>query len=279
VNAPGQDDTHAWGDPAVVAARRRWSAAGEATTREATDALLAAAQLRPGLRVLDLASGNGNPALAIAAAVAPDGRVVATDPVPDLLAQAAERARTAGIGTLTTRQASADALPFPDASFDLVTCRFGVMYFPDLPRALAEVRRVLKPGGRVVFAAWGAATQPFFQFTFGILLRYVDPSFAAEAHSPFKFGRPGTLAADLNEAGFTAVREEFRDIALRFPGTVEEFWQYMAESAALVHQLLESLAPAQRDRFLAEACAALRPCADGPEVRISAVVVIASATR
>jgi ubiquinone/menaquinone biosynthesis C-methylase UbiE len=279
VPAPQPSPAETWGDPAVVAARRRWSAAAEATTREITDALIAAAKLRPGLRVLDLASGNGNPALAIAAAVAPHGRVVATDPVPDLLVQAAERARAAGLANLSTQQAGADALPFSDASFDLVTCRFGIMYFPDLPRALGEARRVLKPGGRAVFAAWGPTSQGFFQLIFAPLLRYVDASFAAEAYSPFKFGAPGTLAAPLASAGFTAAREEFRDITLRFPGSVEVFWVYMRESAALVHQMYESLAPAQRERFLAEAHAALRPCAAGPEVRIPANIVLASATR
>jgi ubiquinone/menaquinone biosynthesis C-methylase UbiE len=279
LTAPEQNAAHTWGDPAVVAARRRWTSASDATTREATEALLAAAELRPGLRVLDLASGNGNPALSIAAAVAPDGRVVATDVVPDLLAYAGERARAGGLTNFSTRQASADSLPFPDASFDLLTCRFGVMFFPDVPRALEEARRVLKTGGRVIFAAWGPTAQPFFQLTFGILLRHVDASFAAEAHSPFKFGHPGTLSAALSSAGFDEVREESREMVLRFPGTVEEFWQYMLESAALVHKLYESIAPGKRERFVAEAHAALRPCVDGPRVHIPATIVLASALR
>ncbi|MGH9581069.1 MAG: class I SAM-dependent methyltransferase, partial [Terriglobales bacterium] len=268
-----------WGDPAVVAARRRWTPASEATTREATEALLAAAELRPGLHVLDLASGTGNPALSIAAAIAPDGRVFATDIVPGLLAYADERARGSGLANFSTRQASADSLPFPDASFDLLTCRFGVMFFPDVPRALQKARRALKIGGRVVFAAWGSTAQPFFQLTFGILLRHVDASYAAEAHSPFKFGQPGTLFEALRSAGFAAVHEESREIALRFPGTVEEFWHYMLESAALAHQLFESIAPGKRERFIAEAHAALRPYADGPSVNIPAAIVLASATR
>lgn len=279
MNAPEQNAAQTWGNPAVVAARRRWTEASEATTREATEALLAAAQLRPGMRILDLASGTGNPALSIATAIAPDGHVTATDFVPDLLAYADERARARGLANFSTRHASADALPFPDASFDLITCRFGVMFFPDVPGALCEAGRVLKPGGRVIFAAWGPTTQPFFQLTFGILLRHVDASLASEAHAPFKFGRPGTLSAALKSAGFAEVGEEFREIILRFPGAVEEFWQYMLESAALVHHLFESIAPENRDRFVAEAHAALRPCADASRVHIPAAIVLASATR
>jgi len=279
MKTPEQNAAETWGSPEVVAARRKWTEAQEATTREATEVLLAAAQLRPGMRVLDLASGTGNPALAIAAAVAPQGQAAATDIVPDLLAYAEERARARGLANFSTQQASADSLPFPDVSFDLVTCRFGVMFFPQLPAALREVRRVLKLGGRAVFVAWGPTSQPFFQLTFGLLLQHVDTSFEAEAHEPFKFGQQGTLSAALKGAGFPDVREESREITLRFPGSVEEFWTYLLESAALVRKLFEGIAPEKRDRVLAQAYTALRPHADGSNVLIPAMIVVASATR
>src|SRR4051794_34281676 len=120
------------------AMRRRWSAnaatMGALAAREggllaaATELMLAALTVRPGLRVLDVASGPGDPAIALAATLAPtDGQVVATDLVPEMLRLGEERAAERGITNLTFQQADAEALPFPDASFGAVTCRFGLM--------------------------------------------------------------------------------------------------------------------------------------------------------
>ncbi len=120
---------------------RQWSAELAAQTRAATELMLQEAQVRPGMQVLDLASGTGEPALSLAAAVAPDGQVTATDLVPVMLAVTQEHALTRGLTNLTTQQADIEALPFSDASFDAITCRFGIMFCPDMPRAM-EVRAV-----------------------------------------------------------------------------------------------------------------------------------------
>jgi SAM-dependent methyltransferase len=259
-----------------MAGRRRWTEAADEKTREATDVLLAAADLRPGLRVLDLASGAGNPALFLASRVAPGGAVVATDLVADALAFAAERARARGLSNVCFGAASADALPFPDASFDRVTCRFGVMFFPDVDAALREARRVLRPGGRAVFVAWGPAQQPFFRSTFEVLLRHLDTSFAAEAEMPFRFGAGGILAQALGGAGFAGAREEFREIVLRWPGTPEEMWQYLHESGAVLRRLFEAIPPERRAAAGEEVVGALRAYAVPPGVHVPATVLVAT---
>lgn len=97
---------------------------------------------------LDVATGAGHTALALAPLV---GRVVATDLTPEMLETTARLARAGGIENLDTRQADAENLPFPDASFDLVTCRIALHHFPDPGRAFAEFARVLKPGGKLGF--------------------------------------------------------------------------------------------------------------------------------
>ena len=89
--------------------------------RDITAALLEAAQLAPGMRVLDLACGSGDPAITLAERVEPAGEVVATDLVPGMVALTTEHARRQGVANLVARQADAEALPFPDASFDVVT--------------------------------------------------------------------------------------------------------------------------------------------------------------
>src|SRR5579875_3317494 len=141
---------------------RAWQEQMAYLSRAATELIVRIARVRPGLRVLDLASGAGEPALALAAAVAPDGHVVATDLVPDMLGAVEQLAHARGLTTLSTQPADMEALPFPDGSFDVVTCRFGIMFPPDVDRALREVRRVLVPGGRAAFVVWGPPDQPFF---------------------------------------------------------------------------------------------------------------------
>src|SRR5258708_19434704 len=125
------------------------------------------------MRFLDLASGGGDPALSIAAAVGPSGRVTASDMGPGMISLAQELARKKGLPNIEFREANAESLPFADASYDVLTCRFGIMFFPDLGKALRECFRVLKPGGRAAFVAWGKKEQPFFAATAAILLKHV----------------------------------------------------------------------------------------------------------
>ena len=105
-----------------------------------TDMMLAVAGIQPGMQVLDLAGGTGEPALTIAASVGPDGHVTVTDLVPEMLAAAEAKARARGLTTISVRQAAAESLLFPDQQFDRVTCRLGVMHFADPAQALREAR-------------------------------------------------------------------------------------------------------------------------------------------
>lgn len=112
--------------------------------------LCAAVDPHAGHRVLDVAAGNGNAALAAARC---DCEVIATDYVPALLANAAQRALADGL-VLETRVADAEHLPFPDGSFDAVLSTFGVMFAPNQDRAAAELVRVCRPGGKIGLASW-----------------------------------------------------------------------------------------------------------------------------
>jgi len=136
-----------WTDAETVAAWRKWHAQIAAFTRGATDAILEAVHIRPGMHVLDLASGVGDPALSLAQAVGPAGRVTATDLGRGMFSLAEELARERGITNLEFREANAEALPFADRSFDAVTCRFAIMLVPDASKVLRESLRVLKPAG------------------------------------------------------------------------------------------------------------------------------------
>jgi len=135
-----QQATWASGDFAVVGV----------TLQIVGELLAEATDVRAGERVLDVAAGNGNATLAAARRFA---RVTSTDYVPALLEKGRARAAAEGLA-IDFREADAEALPFPDASFDVALSTFGVMFAPDQARAAAEIRRVVRPGGRIGMANW-----------------------------------------------------------------------------------------------------------------------------
>ena len=271
-----------WTGEKTVAGWRKWHVQIAAFTRGATEAILQAAQLRPGLRVLDLASGVGDPALSIAAEVGPSGRVTATDLGPGMISLAEELARKKGIANIEFREASAESLPFPDASYDVLTCRFGIMFFPDLAKALRECLRVLKPGGRVAFVAWGTKEQPFFTATAGIVLKHIPvppPPPDPDAPNLFMFGERGRLRRALEAAGFRNVHEEDRTVPGLWAGTLEQYWQQFTEVAAPFRPLIEQLTPQKKAEAVAEILAGLKKFWDGREMNMPLEIVIGAGIR
>jgi len=271
-----------WTGEKTVAAWRKWHAQIAAFTRGATDAILEAAQLRPGMRVLDLASGVGDPALSIAAAVGPSGHVTASDMGPGMILLAEELARKKGLANIEFREANAESLPFADASCDVLTCRFGIMFFPDLAKALRECLRVLKPGGRAAFVAWGKREQPFFSATAGILLKHVPvppPPPDPDAPNITMFGESNRLRHALEAAGFTAVHEEARVVPGKWAGSLEEYWEQFTEVAAPFRPLIEQLTPEKKGRAVAEILAGLKKFWNGKEMVLPLEIVIGTGMR
>ncbi|CAA9566417.1 MAG: hypothetical protein AVDCRST_MAG49-3097 [uncultured Thermomicrobiales bacterium] len=276
-----------WEEPDVVGAFARWHPAAVVFYRPATEALLAAAGVAPGTRLLDVGTGTGIPAVRAAELVGPDGVVAATDPSAGLLAAAEANARAAGAGNLSFRRAGAEALPFPDAGFDAVVSHLGLMFVADLPRALAEVRRVLCPGGRAAFLAWGPyAENPFWTVFHGLAKRYREGAAAEEDQEvetdpapeeepdprhPFRFAEPGSLLAALRAAGFADAREETRRVSLRLPDPepIRRFWLDVGRAD-------EDLPAPRRQAFRDEVLAAYRAFAAGDGVELPAVFVVGS---
>ncbi|HVU24937.1 MAG TPA: methyltransferase domain-containing protein [Opitutus sp.] len=269
-----------WLDDATVAAWARWHDKCVAFWHEFTDRLLAAAQLAAGHRVLDLASGTGDPALMVAARVGPAGHVVATDLAPQMLAIARANADRAGLRNLSFEPADAHSLPYADASFDRVTCRLGVMFFWDCPRALREIRRVLKPGGVATFLAWGPAEEQDYMRTAmaPFKQRRPPPAPPPGAPTPYRFGLPGSLGTELRAAGFSAVREDTHRVGTRWPGPPDELWTRLYECSAPMRPYFDSFSPDVRAAAIREAIAGLAHYYDGREVVASAVIIVATGT-
>lgn len=154
-----QQATWASGDFAVIGT----------TLQIVGESLCEAIDLRAGERVLDVACGNGNAALAAARRWA---RVTGADYVPTLLAKANARARAEGL-ELDLREADAEDLPFDDGSFDVVLSTFGVMFAPNQVKAAAELLRVCRPGGRIGLANW--TPEGFVGELLRVVGRYVPP--------------------------------------------------------------------------------------------------------
>jgi ubiquinone/menaquinone biosynthesis C-methylase UbiE len=270
-----------WTDANTVAAWRKWYPQFAVWLREATEIIVEAAQVRPGMHVLDIASGTGEPALTLAERVGPLGQVTASDLGPEMIAIAEENARSRRFSNMKFQQADVHNLPFADEAFDVITCRFGVMYFADPARALSEIARVLKPGGRVALTAWAPLEQneflviPFMPF----LKRANVPPPPPGAPHPFRYAQAGSLSSELSAAGFREVSERTCALTLMFPGRPEENWQHLYETAAPFHPIINSLSPQGREQAVAEVLEAYRRCYDGKQVKTSGTMVLATAAR
>jgi SAM-dependent methyltransferase len=204
---------------------------------------------------LDIAAGTGEPGLSIAK-LASRGRVVLTDLAPEMLDVATRRARAQGITNIETKVCSGDDLPFPDATFDSVSVRFGYMFFPDLARATAEFRRVLKPGGRLCSAVWVKPEEnPWTTVAMQAIATEVPPA-PADPDGPnmYRCAAPGYVSALYQGTGLRDVVEWDVDLDL-VTRSAEEYWDMISEHVSLVAAALQQVDGPARDRIRAHAIA------------------------
>ena len=252
-----------------------------AMTQAATEGIVRLSQVKTGMQVLDVATGVGNPAITLANLVGPSGHVQAVDMVKEMLEAAEEEARQQGVTNISFKQANAEDLPFPDQSFDLVTCKHAVMLFADVKTGLREICRVLKAGQRAVFTAQGLPEEnPWQSCIMRVFSKYVEmsPPEPGTPH-PHRFAHPGTLSEALREAGFRQVEEESPILPWNWHGSPVEYWESRQRQGALFPRLVERLAPEQRDEVNAEVLDSISEYYDGTQVNFTAQIVLASAVR
>lgn len=268
-------------DEVTARAWRRWHDKSVVFWQELSNAMFSVARLAPGQRVLDLASGTGDPALTVAKTVGPAGHVVVTDLAPQMLDIARDFAARDGLTNVSFEIVDAHTLPYADASFDRVTCRLGVMFFWDCQVALAEVRRVLKSGGVASFIAWGPVEQNEYTRTAmgPFKKRQPPPVPPPGAPHPYRFGVSGSLSAELKAAGFAAVTEETRTVRMAWPGTPDETWTRLHEISAPLRPYFDSFAPEVQAEAIKEVIAGFGRYFDGQQVSCAAAIVVAAATK
>ena len=269
-----------WGSQYRLIASDKWKAKSVVMGKAVTEALVEYAQPKLGMRVLDLASGTGEPAISIAMRVGPQGRVTALDLSADLLEIANGRAQERGLKNFFTQQADAQTLPFDDNVFDLATCRFGIMFFADAVRALRELHRVLISGARACFLAWGPFDQPYWQSTMGVVHRHVGGSLLPPGGpDPFRFAQPGSLSAVLRSAGFHAVEEETKTLPWTWPGTPQEVWEQAQAVAVPFRPMLDRVRESMRKQIDEEVLQEISRYVQGENINFGVSVVLVSGSK
>jgi ubiquinone/menaquinone biosynthesis C-methylase UbiE len=250
--------------------RQQWQNAAEAWHRwddvlrawlgPATEVMLDLARIGVGSQVLDVAAGAGEPAITAAARVGPTGRVLATDISSNILAFAEQAAAARGVGDLVeTCVLDGENLELADASFDAVISRLGLMYFPDRQRGLAEMRRVLRPGGRVAIVAFSTPERNgVLAVPVSIIRRRAQlPAAAPGQPGPFSMGAPGLMEQELRGAGLRDVEVRVVPSPARL-ASAAECLRLERESFGALHQMLAGLTVAEREEAWAEVGTALQ---------------------
>lgn len=235
---------------------------------------------RPGERVLELACGGGGTGIAAAPLVAPAGEVVLSDAVAEMTAIAARRAKAHGLTNVRTCELVLDDIAQPDGSYDVVLCREGLMFALDPARAAGEIRRVLRPGGRVALAVWGPrARNPWLGLVFDAVSAQLGaPVPPPGVPGPFALDDAARLAGLLRDAGLAQVT--VTEMPSPMPvGPFDLWWTRTASLAGPLAQRLAALPEAARRQVTDRLREAVRPYETPDGLDFPAVNLLATARR
>lgn len=237
--------------------------------------LIEQAALKSGAWVLDVACGTGIVARVAAQQVGTTGKVVGLDTNAAMLQVARTLPKEAG-ASIAWQEGNALALPYADAAFDVVLCQLGLQYFPDRPKALREMHRVLVPGGRVGLLVWGPLEEsPGYALLAEALARHIGEAAATIMRAPFVLGDVAQVRALMAEAPFRDV--DIRTCAgeVRFPST-DDFVRHQVAGSPLAGPVSQADDTAH-SALMSEVRTALHPYAqrDGLAFPIQAHLVSA----
>lgn len=241
----------------------QWQAAAEAWYRwspvlnqwfgNATEKMLEMAQITTGHRVLDVAAGAGEQSITTARKVGPSGFVLATDISPNILEYAKKMAQQAGLTNIETKVMDGENLALEDETFDAVISRVGLIYFPDQQKALQEMRRVLKKGGKVAAIVYSTPERnKFFSLPVSIIRNRAKlPPPLPGQPGPFSLGGDGVIENAFSTAGFKNVIAVRVDSPLLL-SSAKECVRFERESFGALHQMMGNLSDPERQAVWAE---------------------------
>lgn len=235
--------------------------------------LVALAALKPGERVLDLACGSGLVARLAAPEVGPMGQITGLDINAGMLDVARSLPAPSG-ASVTWVQGSAEAMDFPDASFEVILCQQGLQFFPDKPAALREMHRVLVPGGRVLLSVWKSAG-PYNLAVGEALERHVDAETVAKYRASRLVPNGEALHRLLVDAGFHAIHIGPSGMTIRLPSLESFVIGHL--SGGTIAAAVAALSEDQRAALAKQVKITLQPYADGDGVAVPDEINIARA--
>jgi SAM-dependent methyltransferase len=263
----------------IAAGWERWDDVVQQMLGPVAETMIRSLGIRADQHHLDVAAGTGQPGLTIAQLSA-RGQVVLTDLAPAMLAAARRIAQVNGIDNIDTYECSANALPFPDGSFDSATCRFGLMFVPNPSRAVAEFARVVRPGGRIAVSVWTEpeenpwATIP----TAAIGAQVAQPAPDSDAPGTFRCATPGAIAALIRAAGLGDVTESDVPVVMT-TDSPDQYWRLITELTAPVVAVLEPLDEAARQRIADDVISRARPFQTTGALRIPGMARCVTGTK
>jgi SAM-dependent methyltransferase len=243
-----------------------------------TRALIERAGIVAGQHVLDVAGGAGEPSLTIAETVGPGGSVTCTDAVAEMVEAARAEAQRRGLTNMQFRQCTADSLPFPDNSFDVVVSRLGAMFFPDPVAAMRGMLRVLRPNGKLAFAVWGQSdVNPFCYLVTRVMEHHVkSPAADPDAPNAFRFAEPGKLTTVMTQAGAINVEEGIVSFDLEAPISARQFWAMRSQTSDTLRAKLEKLSADEQAEIAVEIEQAVQEFFPSNQMKFPAHLIIAT---
>jgi aryl-alcohol dehydrogenase-like predicted oxidoreductase/SAM-dependent methyltransferase len=251
----------------------------EARSGVVTERMLEIAAPRPGDRLLELACGPGAVGLAAAELVAP-GEAVLSDVAAEMTAIAADRAEALGLRNVSTLELDLESIDQPDASYDVVVCRWGFMFALDPARAARELRRVLRPRGRFALATWGPrARNPWLALTLdAISAELGEPVPPPGVPGPFALDDTQDLARLLTDAKLVDVSVTELDLPMR-ARSVDEWWETTSSLSAGLSKRLATLSEDAAEAMRARARKAAAPFEKPDGLELPGVTLLASGRR
>jgi ubiquinone/menaquinone biosynthesis C-methylase UbiE len=232
----------------AAAGWQAWWPTFEHGAQKVSDKLVQLAEIKPGDWVLDIATGIGEPAVTAAKKVMPDGKVVATDISPQMLAIAKTRAKSLGLDSVIEfREIDGEKIDLPESSsttttskkFDAVLSRWGLMFFPNLPAALVRIRQMLITDGRLSAAVWSAPPKvPWLDLAFATVRKQINALAPPPgAPAPFALADADTLRKSFSQAGFKDIKIDTFEITFEFDSP-DSYTRAHQQTNAPIHAML-----------------------------------------
>ena len=246
-----------------------------------TQRMLDLANIETGHSVLDIASGTGEPAIPAAHRVGESGRVIGIDLVDEMLTIARDKAQLQNLKNIDFQTVDGTGLDFDAASFDAVTCRWGLMFMPEPQTSLQQIHHVLKEDGQLIAACWAEPERnPFFTHAMSILMKHMEvPQSAPKAPGVFAFADREYFEETLRASGFQSVTIEDISFNMIEVSSGEEYWQMMKELAGPIVQLTKQMDQASYDAFSEEVITSADALKQGDSLSMVGTTWIARASK